>query len=130
MFIQLYQSKLVNATINATWLGALLGPRLRNCNLTFYSLINWSKIWWLFLKFTWGNFAKSFFLVISINYCWSQHFFYKFNYCEIENLKYFAAMVKFFYLFLYCQIVISFLELFSPTCLLCILQNHLTRRNT
>ena len=32
--------------------------------------------------------------------------------------------------FLYCKIIISFLELFSATCFLCILQTQLTRRNT
>ena len=32
--------------------------------------------------------------------------------------------------FLYCKIIISFLELFSVTCFLFILQTQLTRRNT
>ena len=33
-------------------------------------------------------------------------------------------------MFLYCKIIISFSELFLVTCFLCILQTHLTRRNT
>ena len=44
-------------------------------------------------------------------------FFNKGNYCEIENSKYFDAMVEMVYflnMFLYCKIIISFLELF-PT---------------
>ena len=52
-------------------------------------------------------------------------FFNKGNSCEIENSKYFDAMVEMVYflnMFLYCKIVISFLELFAVTCFLCILQ--------
>ena len=36
----------------------------------------------------------------------------------------------FWNIFLYCKIIISFLELFSATCFLCILKTHLTKRNT
>ena len=36
----------------------------------------------------------------------------------------------FWNIFLYCKIIISFLELFSTTCFLCILQTQLARRNT
>ena len=61
-------------------------------------------------------------------------FFNKGNSCETENSKYFDAMVEMFWfflnMFLYCKIIISFSELFLVTCFLCILQTHLTRRNT
>ena len=60
-------------------------------------------------------------------------FFNKGNSCEIENSKYFDAMVGMVYFlntFLYCKIIISFSELFPATCFLCILQTQLTRRNT
>ena len=36
----------------------------------------------------------------------------------------------FWNIFLCCKIIISFLELFSATCFLCILKTHLTKRNT
>ena len=36
----------------------------------------------------------------------------------------------FWNILLYCKIIISFLELFSATCFLCILKTHLTKRNT
>ena len=41
-----------------------------------------------------------------------------------------VEVVYFWNIFLYCKIIISFLELFSVTCFLCILQSQLTRRNT
>ena len=36
----------------------------------------------------------------------------------------------FWNIFLYCKIIIRFLELFSATCFLCILQTQLAKRNT
>ena len=93
---------------------------------------DWFKISWLFLKFTWENFVKFFFSHFSQLLLLSS-FFNKGNSCEIENSKYFDAMVGMVYflnIFLYCKIIISFSELFPATCFLCILQTQLTRRNT
>ena len=73
------------------------------------------------------NFCQNFYLVLSVNYCWRHHFLTG-NSCEIENSIYFDAMVEMVYFleyFLYCKIIIRFLELFSATCFLCILQTQL-----
>ena len=93
---------------------------------------NWFKISWLFLKFTWENFVKFLFSYFS-QLLLLPSFFNKGNSSEIENSKYFDAMVGMVYflnIFLYCKIIISFSEIFPATCFLCILQTQLTRRNT
>ena len=76
---------------------------------------------------------QKYFLVISVNYCWRDHFLtniilvkLKIQYILMQWLKWFI----FCNIFLYCKIIINFLELFSATCFLCILETHLTRRNT
>ena len=98
----------------------------------FTDSLNWFKISWLFLKFTWEDFVKFLFSYFS-QLLLLPSFFNKGNSCEIENSKYFDAMVGMVYflnIFLYCKIIISFSELFPATCFLCILQTQLTRRNT
>ena len=58
--------------------GGASGPAASNILMWFFiDLSNWSKISWLFLKFTWENFCQIFFLVISVNHCWRHHFFAK-----------------------------------------------------
>ena len=94
--------------------------------------MNWSKISWLFLKFTWENFVKFFFSYFS-QLLLTLSFFNESNSCEIENSIYFDAMVEMFTfgnIFFYCKIIIIFSELFSVTCFLCIMQTQLKRRNT
>ena len=91
--------------------------------ILFFS--NWSKISCLLLKFTWENFVKIFFLVISVNFCWRHHFLTKVILVKLKILYIFMQWPKWFIFwkkFLYCKVIISFLELFSATCFLCILQ--------
>ena len=91
----------------------------------FIDLLNWSKISRLFLKFTWENFFKNFSLVISVSYCWLHHFLTN---AILAKLKIFYILMQwskwftFWNIFLYSKIIISFLELFSATWFLCILQ--------
>ena len=88
---------------------------------------------WLFLKFTWENFVRYFSLVISVNYCWRHQFLTKLILVKLKILyvlMQWSTWLTFWNIILYCKIIINFLELFSATCFLCILETHLTRRNT
>ena len=88
--------------------------------------MNWSKISWLFLKFTRKNFVTNFFQLFHSIIAKVILVKLKILYILIQWLKWFV----FWNIFLYCKIIISFLELFSVTCFLFILQTQLTRRNT
>ena len=81
-----------------------------------------------FLKVYLGKFCqKSFFSYFS-QLLLTSSLFNIGNFCEIENGIYIDAMVEMVYFlesFLYCKIIITFLELFSVTCFLCILQTQL-----
>ena len=71
------------------------------------------------------------FLVILVNYCWRRHFLTKAILVKLKILCILMQWSKWFIFwntFLYCKIIISFLELFSATCFLCILHAQLTRR--
>ena len=88
---------------------------------------------WLFLKFTWENFVRYFSLVISVSYCWRHQLLTKLILVKLKILYVlvqWSAWFIFWNIILYCKIIINFLELFSATCFLCILETHLTRRNT
>ena len=86
-----------------------------------------------FPKIYLGKFSQNFFLVVSVNYCWRHHFLTKVILAKLKILYILMQWSKWFIfwnIFLYCKIIISFLELFSVTCFLFILQTQLTRRNT
>ena len=87
--------------------------------------MNWSKISCLFLKIAGKNFVKIYFLVISVNFCWHDLFLTKVILVKLKFLYIFMQCPKWFVfwnIFLYCKVIISFLEFFSATCFLCILQ--------
>ena len=74
--------------------GGASGPAASNILMWFFiDLSNWSKISWLFLKFTWENFVNFFFSYFS-QLLLTLSFFNKGNSCEKENSIYFDAMVK------------------------------------
>ena len=77
--------------------------------------------------YSWKFFQKLF-LVISVNYCWLHHFLIKVIVVKLKILYILMQWSKWFIfwnIFLYCKIIISFLELLSATCFLCILQTQL-----
>ena len=95
----------------------------------FINLSNWSKILWLFLKFTRESFAKNFYLFILVNYCWCHHFLINVSLVKLKNLYFFMQWSKWFIFWkVFCKTIISFLELFLATCFLCILQAQLVLR--
>ena len=119
-----------HSAFNPAWAGGFCA--LEHFNVTFYWLIKLSKILWIFLKFTWENFVKIFFS------CFRQlllrsSFLNKGSSCEIENIWkiekieniHWSKRFIFWNIFLYCKIIVSFLEIFSATCFLCILQTQL-----
>ena len=72
-----------------------------------------------------GKILPKYFLVISVNFCWRQHFVTKVILVKFKILSVFMQCPKWFVfwnIFLYCKVIISFLELFSPPCFLCVLQ--------
>ena len=86
----------ISTTFNVTWAGGggASGPAASNILMWFFiDLSNWSKISWLFLKFTWENFVNFFFSYFS-QLLLTLSFFNKGNSCEKENSIYVDAMVK------------------------------------
>ena len=80
----------------------------------FIDLSNWSKISWLFLKFTWEKFFKYFCLVISVTYCWRHHFSTKVILVKLKMISILMQWSQWFIfwnILLYCKIIINFLEL-------------------
>ena len=92
--------------LNLNWAGGTSRPVASNILIQlFIDVLNWSKISWLFLKFTLENFVKIFFSYFGQSLLTSS-FFNKGNSCEIKSSIYFDAIVEMVY-FLECFFILQ-----------------------